>query len=117
VLLTALAVLGGVVAVLHVFSTAVTEMEESRAALKSNWLLREKMAAVEMDASAGRLPAGDSQGGFSGADAAFRWRMNVSPVSSGPSGAQLSLVQLAVWRTASPRSYSVSTYANPAGVE
>ena len=111
VLVATLIVFVAVAAVLRVFVTALTILDEAAAGTQSSWLLQEKLAEAVAQVHDGRTLPASSSGVASMAGRDFRWQMTVAPASlpSGVLAPGSDSIELRVWRASSPRTYSLWT--------
>lgn len=111
VLVAALVVFAALAALLQVFVTALTGLDEAAASTRASWLLAEKLAEVEAQTQEGVSLPQSSYGQSSEAGTVFHWEMTVSPTSltSGAVVPGADTIKLRAWRSSSDRTYSVCT--------
>ncbi|MDP6523971.1 MAG: type II secretion system protein [Kiritimatiellia bacterium] len=122
-LLVSLVILStGIVVVLEAFQTSLLALAESRDALISDALARERLALVDLDllTSPGNIPR-SSLGSFDGDYDEFNWSVMVSsapfPTSGNDDDGATYIVEVTVWRDESARQRSISTAFRVGGGE
>jgi prepilin-type N-terminal cleavage/methylation domain-containing protein len=93
----------GIVLVLQAFETSAIALSESRDAMRADWLIRQKLAAMTAD------PGGDEAGGgsFPPPYNAYQWRASRHAIDR--NGYSLEHLTVSVWRQDSKAIYAEST--------
>ncbi|MFC1452765.1 prepilin-type N-terminal cleavage/methylation domain-containing protein [Verrucomicrobiota bacterium] len=97
----------GIVLVLRAFDTSIVALSESRDELRSDMLIREKLASVRSGGRETLRAAGGSRGSFDPPYQQYLWETEVDADPQGRPG--VSLVTVTVWRSGTGLRRSVAT--------